>query len=185
MKLTRVIAAVAGVTLAAGGTSVALAQGGSAPKRTTIRAVASPPKLKPNRYIQDGLRWNKDVYRVASGGTLHIVNAAAGEGPHTFTVVKKSDLPRSGAFRGCKICDKLGAAHGADPSSPDAPPKFQYLENGVGQDTAPAVDRPGDSGLTGESRGDSIDLTVTAKKGKTLFFMCLVHPWMEAKVVVG
>ena len=27
-----------------------------------------------NRYIKDKLRFNKDVYKVQSGGTLHVVN---------------------------------------------------------------------------------------------------------------
>ena len=45
---------------------------------TTIRAVSKPPTVVVNRYIQDGLRWDKDVYNVSSGGTLHIVNVANG-----------------------------------------------------------------------------------------------------------
>jgi plastocyanin len=160
------------------------ADGATAPSKTTIKVTAGV-KIKPNRWIQDSLRWDKDVYRVKSGGTLRIVNTAADEGPHTFTVVKRTDLPRAGAFRGCPICDKLGAAHGADPNS-DAPPKFPFLENGVGQSTPPDVDRPGDSGVTGEGKkGESITLKVTAKKNTQLYFMCLIHPWMEAKVLVG
>jgi hypothetical protein len=166
-------------------TGVAVAAVDKAPARTTIK-VSQKIKVKPNRYIQDGLRWNRDVYKVRHGGTLHVVNTAAGEGPHTFTVVKKSDLPRTAAaIFSCKVCEKLGQAHGADPNS-DAPPQFQYLENGTGQATPPDVDRPGDSGVTGEGKkGESIDLKVTAKKGKELYFMCLVHPWMQAKVTVG
>ena len=181
-KLTIGMAVVAGIA----GTSAAVAGAASAPSRTTIKAVTSVPKVKINRYIQDGLRWDKDVYRVKSGGTLHIVNVAADEGPHTFTVAKIADLPRTGpAIEACKICRKLGAAHGADPNS-DAPPKYQYLENGVGQNTAPQVDRPGDSGVTGPGRkGESIDLKVTAKKGTVLHFICLIHPQMQARVVVG
>jgi uncharacterized cupredoxin-like copper-binding protein len=170
------------MTLAASGVAVAA---GKAPKRATIK-VSQKLKMKPNRYVQDGLRWNKDVYRVRSGGTLHIVNTVATEGPHTFTVVKKKDLPRNAKqLNNCKICNTLTQAHGADPNS-DAPPQFPFLENGVGQATPPNVDRPGDSGVTGPgNKGESIDLTVTAKKGSTLYFMCLVHPWMEAKVKVG
>ena len=58
--------------------------------------------------------------------------------------------------------------------------------DGVGQDTPPNVDRPGDSGITGNgTKGESIDLKVTAAKGKTLYFMCLIHPWMQAVVKVG
>jgi len=155
------------------------------PKHATIRAIQKL-KMKPNRYILDGLRWNRDVYRVRSGGTLHVVNDAPSEGPHTFTVVKRKDLPKTvkQAFN-CKICNTLAAAHGADPNS-EAPPKFQYLENGVGQNTPPNVDRPGDSGVTGPGKkGEFIDLKVTAKPGTTLRFMCIIHPWMQAKVIVG
>ena len=170
------------VGLAAGATSVAF--GASAPSKTTIKE-SQVNKIKPNRYFQDGLRWNKDTYTVKSGGTLHVVNNKADEGPHTVTIVKKGDLPRTAKqMERCAICEKLGKAHGADPNS-DAPPKFQFLENGVGQDTAPNVDRPGDSGITGEGKpGESIDLKVTAKAGTTLYFMCIIHPWMQGKVVV-
>jgi hypothetical protein len=176
-------AAVVGLCLAVSGVAVAAARK-AAPKRTTIK-VSQSFKLKPNRYIQDGLRWNRDVYKVRSGGTLHVVNTAAGEGPHTFTVVRKKDLPRTAAKAfNCKPCNKLVAAHGADPNT-EAPPKFQFLENGVGQNTPPNVDRPGDSGVTGEGKkGEFIDLKVTAPKGKKLYFMCLIHPWMQAKVQV-
>ena len=107
---------------------------------TTIKAVTVPPKMVPNRYIQDGLRWDKDVYKVASGGTIHVVNMAADEGPHTFTVVVKKDEPRNGLqVVSCKICLTLAKAHGANPNS-NAPPKFPFLENGVGQKTPPKVE---------------------------------------------
>jgi len=147
--------------------------------------VTKPPTIVVNRYIQDGLRWNLDVYKVASGGTLHIVNLAANEGPHTFTVVVKTDRPRTGLqVLNCKICNALAKAHGADPNS-NAPPKFPFLEDGVGQATPPSVDKPGDSGVTGKGKkGESIDLTVTAPAGTKLYFMCLIHPWMQAELDV-
>lgn len=170
------IAAVAGVAVAGHRTASSV---------TTIKAVSVPPKIEINRFVQDTLRWNKDVYTVPSGGTLHIVNVAADEGPHTFTVVAKKDEPRTAQqlFR-CQICQKLGKAHGADPNS-NAPPKYPFLENGVGQAKPPSVDQPGDSGVTGKGKkGESIDLTVTAKAGTKLYFICLIHPWMQAEVDV-
>ena len=184
MKNRKLAVGTVGLCLALGATGVAVAAGTAAPKKTTITAVQKL-KVVPNRYIQDGLRWNKDNYDIKSGGTLTVLNNAADEGPHTFTVVKKKDWPRTAkAVQNCKICNKLAAAHGADPNS-DAPPKFQYLENGVGQDTAPDVDRPGDSGVTGQGqKGEHISFKVTAKKGSTLYFMCLIHPWMQATVHV-
>jgi len=181
------------LVLAAASLAAAMVVGGSALAGgdhasagvTTIKAVQGPPKFQINRFVEDTLRWNKDAYTVQSGGTLHIVNMAAGEGPHTFTVVARKDEPRTLAqLFGCKICEKLGKAHGADPNS-NAPPKFQYLENGVGQKTAPQVDRPGDSGVTGKGKkGESIDLKVTAPAGTKLHFICLIHPWMQAEVDV-
>ncbi|MGZ6267975.1 MAG: cupredoxin domain-containing protein [Candidatus Limnocylindrales bacterium] len=181
----KLIAGVTALSLALGVTGIAVAAKGTPPKKATIK-VSQKLIMKPNRYIQDGLRWDKDAYNIRSGGTLHIVNTVATEGPHTFTVVKKKDLPRTAAQTvNCKICNTIAAAHGADPQS-NGPPKFQYLENGVGQNTPPNVDRPGDSGVTGPGqRGESIDLKVTAKKGTTLYFMCIIHPWMQAKVIVG
>ena len=164
----------------------AMAGRGSSTSVTTIKAVQPPYKVVVNRYIQDNLRWNKDAYTVNSGDTLHIVNVAAGEGPHTFTVVARKDLPRTvAAMINCKICEKLGKAHGADPNS-DAPPKVPFLENGVGQATAPSVDVPGDSGITGKGKkGEHIDLVVTAPSGSKLYFMCIIHPWMQAEVDVN
>jgi hypothetical protein len=186
MKNRKLAVGVAGLCLAVGVSGVAVAANSAAvPSKVTVKQKGGL-EIKPNRYIKDLLRWDKDVYQVKSGGTIHVVNNVADEGPHTLTVVKKTDLPTTAAqMQRCKICEQLGQAHGADPNS-DAPPKFQYLENGVGQAAAPNVDRPGDSGLTGSGKkGESIDLKVTAKKGKSLYFICLLHPWMQAKVNVG
>ena len=176
-----------GVTLVAAAVAAgALASTGKRTAVTTVKAVSKPPTAQVNRYIQDNLRWNRDVYKVKSGGTVHVVNVAADEGPHTFTIVKKKDAPRTGLqMVNCKICNALGKAHGANPDS-EAPPKFPFLEDGVGQQTPPNVDKPGDSGLTGQGKkGESIDLKVSAAPGTKLWMMCLIHPWMQAEVDVN
>lgn len=182
MSLKKLAAlAVVMVLVVLSATSAAMAAG---PAKTTIKSQTSF-KFKPNRYVQDGLRWAKDSYTVRSGGTLHVVNGDGSEGPHTFTVLAKKDVPKTAkTLFNCKACNKLTKAHGADPNT-EAPPKFPFLENGVGQATAPDVDRPGDSGVVGTGKkGDSIDLKVTAKAGSTLYFICLIHPWMQSKVEV-
>jgi hypothetical protein len=187
MRKRRLIAGAVTLGFALSATGVAVAaKTSAAPAKTTIK-VSQKLVMKPNRYIQDGLRWNKDVYHVRSGGTLHIVNTVATEGPHTFSVVKKSQLPRTAAQAfNCRICNKIGQELGANPNDPNAQPQFQYAENGTGTNAPPNVDRPGDTGLTGPGkRGESIDLKVTAKKGTTLYFLCAIHPWMQAKVIVG
>ncbi len=157
---------------------------GSAPKHTTINAVTST-KIKINRYIQDGTRWQKDVYDVKSGGTITIVNLAASDGPHTFSVVKKSDLPRTAKqIEACKICVTLAKDHGATPGS-NKPPRFLFVDNGKGTNKPPNVDRPIDSAFIAPKQGAKVTLKVTAKPGTTLYFICAVHPWMQAKLVVG
>ncbi|MEA2192118.1 MAG: hypothetical protein QOI73_2239 [Solirubrobacteraceae bacterium] len=180
------ITAMAGLCLAAGTAGIAGAASSPAPKTASIKAVQTL-KMKVNRYVQDGLRWDKDVYRVRSGGTLTVINNAPDEGPHTLSVVKASDLPKTAAqaLGNCKICHVFEQAHGADPHS-EGPPKFNYVENGVGQDTSPNLDRPGDSGLTGEGKkGEKITFKVTAKKGTHLRLLCILHPWMQARLDVG
>jgi uncharacterized cupredoxin-like copper-binding protein len=173
------------VVVAAVATTGAIAASSRQASVTTIKAVTKAPNVVVNRYIQDNLRWDHDLYKVASGGTIRIVNQAADEGPHTFTVVQKKDAPKTGLqIVRCKLCETLGKAHGADPNS-DAPPKFQYLEDGVGQNTPPSVDKPGDSGVTGKGKkGESISLEVTAPAGTKLWFICLIHPWMQAELDV-
>jgi hypothetical protein len=182
MTRNKLTAAAVAVCMVLGVSGTATAAG---PARTTIKSTTSF-KFKPNRYIQDGLRWAKDSYTVRSGGTLHVVNGDGSEGPHTFTVLAKRDVPKTArTLFNCRACNRLTRAHGADPDS-EAPPTFPFLENGVGQRTPPDVDRPGDSGLVGTGRkGDSIDLRVTARAGTTLYFICLIHPWMQSKVEVG
>src|SRR3954453_4353921 len=107
MHRRRLIAGAVTLSVALGTAGVAgAAKTSAAPARTTIK-VSQKLKIKPNRYIQDGLRWDRDVYKVRSGGTLHIVNTSADEGPHTFTVVRRADLPRTAAQAfNCKVCNQ-------------------------------------------------------------------------------
>jgi hypothetical protein len=185
MKHRKAIAGVAGISVAAAMAvgAVGAAGAGKAPSKTTV-GEKSGSKMVPNRYIQDQLRWDHDVYNVKSGGTLVFKMTVTQEGPHTLTVVKKKDLPKNAAqVNNCKICNTLAQAHGADPNS-QGPPKFQFLENGVGSNTPPQLDRPGDSIFLPPVKGQSVSVKVTAKRGTQLWFMCLIHPWMQAKIQV-
>jgi plastocyanin len=171
-----VVAGVAGLVSSAGAAP-------AAPKKVVVKQKFGMTMV-PNRYIRDEMRFDRDVYTVASGGTVEFVMTAAKEGPHALTVVAAKDLPKTAeqAFN-CRVCHELARAHGADPNS-DAPPEFKFLENRAGQNTAPKLDRPGDSGFLPARNGNKITFKVTAPKGTTLTFMCLVHPWMQAKLVV-
>ncbi|HKP90472.1 MAG TPA: hypothetical protein VJT75_10935 [Thermoleophilaceae bacterium] len=185
MKHTKLIAGIAGLSLTAAVTGVAVAAKGDPPPETAVVKQKFSLKMKPNRYIQDNMRFNRDVYTVKSGGTVKLVLNKPQEGPHTLSTVKQKDLPKTAdeAFENCKACEALGEAHGADPNS-EGPPKFQYVENGTGQNEPANLDRAGDSGITGPEKGDTVTFKVTAEAGKTLHFMCIIHPWMQAKLKV-
>lgn len=183
MQHRKLIAGVVGLASVAVGAVGVAGASSSVPSKVVVQEKYSL-KFLANRYVQDGMRFDKDVYTVKSGGTVVFRMTAPQEGPHTLSVVAKQDLPKSGpAAFNCKICAKLEKAHGADPNG-NAPPKFQFLENGVGQQTPPKLDRPGDSAAVFPVKGSSVTMKVTAKKGTTLTFVCIIHPWMQAKLVV-
>jgi hypothetical protein len=177
------------LALTASGTGAALAAGnkqGPAPTHANVNAVQKV-QFKINRYVKDALRWQKDTYQIKSGGTLTIVNKAH-DGPHTFSIVAKKDLPKTvKQINECSICQTIAVAHGVDPNvESDAPPPFLYTDDGVGV-VSPGTanfDRPGDSVFVGPNVGDKGTAKITAKKGTKLFFMCAIHPWMQAKVIV-
>ena len=178
----KLLVGIATLGLAAGGGTAAVAAS-QTPRHTTINAVTSF-KVKINRWVQDGTRWQKDVYDVKSGGTITVVNLSASDGPHTFSVVKKSDLPRTAKqINNCRICQTVAAEHGANPQT-EGPPQFLFVENGVGSTVPPNVDRPGDSAFVAPRQKAKVSLKVTAKPGTTLYFICVIHPWMQAKLIV-
>ncbi len=129
MVQRKLLAGITTLGLVGGGGAVAVAAT-SAPQHTTINAVTSTV-VKINRFIQDGTRWQNDVYNVKSGGTITVVNLSASDGPHTFSVVKKSDLPKTTKqINNCQICGTIAHEHGANPQS-QAPPQFPFVENGT------------------------------------------------------
>ena len=73
MNHRKIIAGLLGCAVAVGGTGVAVAaKSAPAPKKLTIKEKAGT-KCKPNRYIQDGMRWSKDLYTVRAGGVVTVV----------------------------------------------------------------------------------------------------------------
>lgn len=132
-----------------------------------------------NRYIQDKMRFNKDVYQLKSGTKIQLASKTAEE-PHTVSVVNKSDLPKSirdfGKCFGGGICADLEKAHGA-PKDGEGPPKFPVVNKGPG-----GLDRRGDSIVL--APGGKGSITLSAKKGSTLYLLCVIHPWMQAKITV-
>lgn len=134
--------------------------------------------FEANRYIQDKLRFGKDVYQLKSGVKIKIDNKKSEE-PHTISVVGKSDFPKTVAgFDKCfegGICGKLGQAHGFPDG--EGPPTTPLVN--VGQ---AGFNTKGDSIVVGPKDNGSIALS--AKKGRSLYLLCVIHPWMQAKITV-
>jgi hypothetical protein len=169
--------AVAGV---AAGSAVA-AKGGGAPKVDKIQVVQKL-KVKPGFFIQDGLRFTPYKSAVKSGGTIKVTgrNAAAfSEGPHSFSLVKKSQLPKTAKqINNCKVCGQIAQLHGIDPNNQNSQPTTLSVDGGDG------FNKPGDSAVFDGQNVKSLSLKVSAKKGATLYYMCAFHPWMQGSVKV-
>jgi hypothetical protein len=176
------------LALTASGTGAAVAaKSTKAPSKATVNAVQKV-QFKINRFVKDGLRWQKDVYQIKSEGTLTIVNKAH-DGPHTFSIVAKKDLPKTTKqINECSICQTIGSQHGVTDPNAEGPPPFMYTDDGQGVNPTTPTDvgfnKPGDSVFVGPNPGDSAVAKITAAKGTTLYFMCAIHPWMQAKVIV-
>ena len=143
MSQRKLLAGVVTLGLLGVGGASALAAG-SAPKHATINAVTSV-KFKINRYVQDGTRWQNDVYTVKSGGTISIVNLAASDGPahvqrrHEERAAADDQADR-GRDAGSGICRTIAKEFGANPQS-NTPPKFLFVNNGKGTNTRPEYRR--------------------------------------------
>ena len=153
-------------------------------------AVAAAPSLnivgggvmKPNRWVKDTQRFARDVTVVSSGDTLTVRNRTKGE-PHTFSLVKRSDLPRRmSQMEACfekGVCGQFFGAH--EVPEGDGPPGKPLVD--VGDE---GFESPGDSVIINSkgAPGSTAKLKITAAKGKTLYFLCAIHPWMQGQVKV-
>jgi plastocyanin len=173
-------AAAPALGLAVAVAAVAPAVAAPAPSKVTLKTVGKA-EFKPNRYVKDGMRFNKDVITIKSGGTLSLVDETGQ--PHSFSLVKKGQLPRTmeqmeGCF-GPGPCDELAVAHGAvDPETgEERDPTTPLVDVGKA-----GFDRPGDSVLIAPKQKGKVK--ITAKKGTTLYYICAIHPWMQGKIVV-
>jgi len=126
---------------------------------------------------------------VTEGETLRIVNQTSAKkmGPHTFSLVEASVLPktppaRKHCFTPNHICMAIAKWHGV---KGNGPPTINPAEAGAeGWDTEGNLTEKGDSWFTGSKKGASFEQVVSAKAGETIHFMCAIHPWMHGSVKV-
>jgi plastocyanin len=179
-----------GVAAALGAFAV-IGIGGSA--SATSKTAGAKPGVTKVKIEFD--RKNKDLSfqapaTVAAGDQLQIKNNTNPRaiGPHTFSVVHQRDLPKGKAqIKACAkklkgICGAIVKWHQVDIQT------GQIGENPVevgknGWDTAGSLKHKGDSVVL-TRKGEKFQRPVTAPVGKTLYFVCAVHPSMQGKITV-
>ena len=101
-----------------------------------------------------------------------------------FSVVTKSRRPRTTKQIGLRhLPDNCEGVRGHTRSEQAAEVPVRQRRNGT--NTPPNIDGPGDMAFIAPKQNAKVTLKVTAKPGTTLYFICAVHPWMQAKLVVG
>ncbi len=159
----------------------ALAAGSSPTSAKTTISIKGGPSFQVNAYVKDSVHFVPGTVTVRSGTTVTMSNAS--RDPHTLSIVKASDLPRTQQqLDNCAICNTLSRAHGVDPNGPPptGPPPKLLVDVG-----AAGFDAPGDSIFVGpKGRGSTVTFRVSAKPGAVLHFMCIIHPWMQGRLLV-
>ncbi len=129
----------------------------------------------------------KGTRKVSAGAELSIVNRTDPQlvGPHTFTLIRKRKLPSTGkqmkrCEQGKGVCAAIARAHRYDPQTnivhrPDVDVGKAGWDRSFG--------KRGDSWYT-ETDGERTSRVVSAKPGTTLYYFCVVHPFMQGKIKV-
>jgi plastocyanin len=188
---TRRSSASRGLLAVGAATAVVVAAGSGSPAAAGERAQAAAATGTKTISMRSagGLRFT-GATQVATGQTLRIRNLSSPRqhGPHTFTLVSTTVLPRSRrAMQRCftpgRICLIAAIAHEFDERTEQV--NRQLVEAGQpGWDKRfSRTARTGDSWYS-EKQGETFEQVVSARAGTTLRYMCVVHPEMQGKLRV-
>jgi plastocyanin len=139
--------------------------------------------LNPGQFIKNNFRFVPRNITVRSGDVVRWVDRDRdADDPHTVTVARKADLPQTIAqldacFAPGGFCIQTIEAH--DPGLDEQPP-FNFRVNRGG----PGLDARGDSLLFGGPFDQAVRARVTAPAGRTLYYLCVIHPWMQGSITV-
>jgi hypothetical protein len=174
VKSVRTVLALGGVSALCASALVIAPAIAQAPNQAQMRIVGGVT-MKPGQFLKDDQRF-AGAREVRSGGSVRLVNKSKTEDPHTISLVKKSDLPRTAAeaFE-CAACEHFFMAHEVNEETGE--PGKPVVDVGK-----PGFDQPGDSMVV--APGATVRFDVSADRGKTLFYLCGVHPWMQGKLRV-
>ena len=168
------IAAIAALVAAA----VAVPALAAAPPAKVTQKIVSHTTFKPNRYIQEGLRFKLDRINIRKGGTVTLVDTTKED--HTFSLVKKSQVPQTvrqldNCFTPKGVCGQLAVKHGAiNPQTGEEQEPTTPLVN-AGK---AGFNQPGDSVIV--PGGKRVKVKVTS--AQPLYYICAIHPWMQGAI---
>lgn len=142
-------------------------------------------------YIKDGKKGLRFVAPkfINAGEELTILNTTNPHkvGPHTFSMVEESLIPktrkaRQRCFTPKHICMAIAHWHGVKGNGPVKQNPAKAGE--AGWDTEGNLTTKGDSWFTGEKPKATITQVVSAPGGTEITFMCAIHPWMHGSIEV-
>jgi plastocyanin len=173
--MTRRMTVAMAATAALGVSALGVGAAGAATAKNRINIVGGA-SIKPGESVTDDQHFTPQKLEVKSGATVKLANKAKTEDPHTISLVKKSQLPKTAkqAFN-CAACNAFFGAHEFDENTGNIGKPVVD----VGQ---PGYDQPGDSTVIAPK--GKISFKVTAKKGTTLYYLCAIHPWMQGSIKV-
>jgi plastocyanin len=164
-------------TIIAGVVVLALAANGASTDASTGRTVTArgSDQFIPNAKIMATFRFSPGQITIGSGETVTFTNDTTD--PHTLTIVDKADVPTdTNAVFNCgapgTVCNEVFNLFGG------GPPVSQFF-NASG---APGLDGRLDTLLV--LPGESISAPVSAPSGSTLYFICVIHAWMQGTLTV-
>lgn len=133
-------------------------------------------RMVPNALIQSTLRFSPGRISIESGDTLTLVHDDNTQDPHSLTIVNENELPTNvdETFN----CGSPGTVCG---DAFDALPQadFTFLD---APGTAAGID--GRLDTLWVDAGESASAVVSAPSGSELFFLCIIHPWMQGEIRV-
>jgi plastocyanin len=161
----------------------ALVAGPALAQATKTVQVRGGDTLNPGQFIKNNSHFQPKNISVTSGSVVRWVdNDEDADDPHTVTIADQADLPQTieqgdACFEPGGLCIETLEAH--DPGLDELPP-FNFVVNAGG----PGLDARGDSLLFGGPFAQSVEAQVTAPAGSTLYYLCVIHPWMQGRINV-
>jgi plastocyanin len=134
-------------------------------------------KFVPNALISSNLRFVPGRINIKTGAMATWIHSDTSDDPHTVTIVERKDLPQNieefeELESNCAAC-----AHAWEAHFPEGKDEVKVVNAGKR-----GLDKVGDSLLF--FKGERISAKVSARAGETLYYLCIIHPWMQGSIGV-